>query len=392
MAFLDDIKTGCIKGWEEFKVLPSLTAAQAILESGWGKYAPHNSLFGIKADSSWTGKSFNSKTQEEYQPGVMTNIVDRFRAYYSWTDSIVDHGKFLNDNPRYSKVIGETDYKKACHAIKDAGYATASGYAELLIQLIEENNLQSWDIEVIGKGESMTDSIAEMRRLQSIPVKYDMGDRYGNDADGDGRIEMDCSSAVSKAVGLSMNNNTETLQQSLPTIGYTKIHDAVDGTFDMKAYDVIIWAPRDGSSSLGAFGHVLIATNSSHAIHCNYGSDGITENDYNYIWDLNGRPREIVFRKGASTPKSKPFQKSAFEKELDVKARLSKSTKPYYEATLSEDYFVETGPTITAVDKEFLHAGTRVRVYEKLNGWSRINHPESAQWVEDKYLVDATDM
>lgn len=237
----------------------------------------------------------------------------------------------------------------------------------------------------------MTDSIQEMRRLQSIPVRYDMGDRYGNDADRDGRIEMDCSSAVSKALGISMTNNTETLQQALPTIGYGKIHDAVDGTFDMQAYDVIIWAPRDGSSSLGAFGHVLIATSPTTAIHCNYGSDGITENDYNYIWDLNGRPREIVFRKGSSTSIQSAPQ-SDFDKELAVEARLEKSNKPYYEATLAEDYFVEAGPTITAKDKEFLRAGTRVRVYEKLNGWSRINHPESAQWVEDAYLIDATDM
>lgn len=238
----------------------------------------------------------------------------------------------------------------------------------------------------------MTDSIQEMRRLQSIPVRYDMGDRYGNDADRDGRIEMDCSSAVSKALGISMTNNTETLQQALPAIGYGKTHDAVDGIFDMQAYDVIIWAPRDGSSSLGAFGHVLIATSPTTAIHCNYGSDGITENDYNYIWNLNGRPREIVFRKGATPQKSKPTEISAFEKELAVEARLKKSAKPYYEATLSEDYFVEAGPSMVSQDKEFLAAGTRVRVYEKLNGWSRINHPESAQWVEDSYLIDATDM
>ncbi|MED5843988.1 lysin, partial [Streptococcus anginosus] len=66
-------------------------------------------------------------------------------------------------------------------------------------------------------------SIAEMRRLQAIPAHYDMGDRYGNDADGDGRIEYDCSSAVSQALGLSLNNNTESLQQALPTIGYGKI-------------------------------------------------------------------------------------------------------------------------------------------------------------------------
>lgn len=158
MTFLDKIKQGCLDGWTKYKILPSLTAAQAILESGWGKYAPHNALFGIKADSSWTGKSFNTKTQEEYQPDVVTDIVDRFRAYDSWTDSIVDHGKFLNENPRYHAVIGETDYKKACHAIKDAGYATANGYAELLIQLIEENDLQKWDEEALTnqKEETMT--------------------------------------------------------------------------------------------------------------------------------------------------------------------------------------------------------------------------------------------
>ncbi|WP_161801827.1 glycoside hydrolase family 73 protein, partial [Streptococcus equi] len=156
MTFLDDIKQGCLDGWTKYKILPSLTAAQAILESGWGKYAPHNALFGIKADSSWTGKSFNTKTQEEYQPGVVTDIVDRFRAYDSWDESILDHGQFLVDNPRYKSVVGETDYKKACHAIKAAGYATASDYAELLIQLIEENNLQKWDKEALKTNKEVT--------------------------------------------------------------------------------------------------------------------------------------------------------------------------------------------------------------------------------------------
>lgn len=97
------------------------------------------------------------KPKRSISTGIVTDIVDCFRAYDSWTDSIVDHGKFLNDNPRYKAVIGETDYKKACHAIKEAGYATASGYAELLIQLIEENGLQEWDAEAIkNKEETMT--------------------------------------------------------------------------------------------------------------------------------------------------------------------------------------------------------------------------------------------
>ncbi|HEQ7447495.1 TPA: cell wall hydrolase, partial [Streptococcus pyogenes] len=39
MTFLDNIKQGCLDGWTKYKILPSLTAAQAILESGWGKHA-----------------------------------------------------------------------------------------------------------------------------------------------------------------------------------------------------------------------------------------------------------------------------------------------------------------------------------------------------------------
>ena len=152
-------------------------------------------------------------------------------------------------------------------------------------------------------------SIAEMRGLQAIPVHYDMGDRYGNDADGDGRIEYDCSSSVSQALGLSLNNNTETLKSNLPTIDYHQIYDGVDGSIDFECGDVVIWGPRDGSSSLGAFGHVMIMTSPTTMIHCNYGYDGVTENDYNTIWELNGRPRETVFRENgqAAAPQPAPL-------------------------------------------------------------------------------------
>ncbi|WP_197914069.1 glucosaminidase domain-containing protein [Listeria sp. PSOL-1] len=34
--FLSEIKEGAIQGWKEYQVIPSITAAQAILESGWG--------------------------------------------------------------------------------------------------------------------------------------------------------------------------------------------------------------------------------------------------------------------------------------------------------------------------------------------------------------------
>ncbi|WP_247948454.1 lytic exoenzyme target recognition domain-containing protein [Streptococcus constellatus] len=162
-------------------------------------------------------------------------------------------------------------------------------------------------------------SIAEMRRLKAIPVYYDMDDRYGNDADRDGRIEYDCSSAVSKALGLSLNNNTETLKSNLPTIGYHQVYDGVDGSIDFERGDVVIWGPRDGSSSLGAFGHVMIMTSPTTMIHCNYGYDGIAETDYNQIWEINGRPRETVFREnGQALPETSPAPAPQSERKLKV--------------------------------------------------------------------------
>lgn len=130
-------------------VLASLTVAQAILESAWGKSelaTIGKALFGIKATKTWKGKVYCKDTKECYD-GV--NLVDvknaAFRAYDSWEESVEDHSAFLKANKRYKEVIGETDYKKACEAIKAAGYATDPDYVEKLVKLIEDYELTEFD-------------------------------------------------------------------------------------------------------------------------------------------------------------------------------------------------------------------------------------------------------
>ena len=73
---------------------------------------------------------------------------------------------------------------------------------------------------------------------------------------------------------------------------------------------------------------------------------------------------------------------------LDEDVELAKRDEPYYEATVSIDYILESQPTEDSEDKEFVPAGTRVRVYEKKGGWSRVNYKDSDQWIEDKYLTE----
>lgn len=130
------------------RVLPSLTIAQAILESGWGRSGltkKANALFGIKAGKDWKGKVYSSKTKECYDGVNFVDEVAAFRAYNTWGESVQDHTEFLCGLKRYAAVIGEKDYKKACKAIKAAGYATDPDYAEKLIALIEKYKLYEFD-------------------------------------------------------------------------------------------------------------------------------------------------------------------------------------------------------------------------------------------------------
>ncbi|VTS85776.1 glucosaminidase domain-containing protein [Streptococcus dysgalactiae] len=160
MTFLSKIKDGCLASWEH-GILPSVSAAQAILESGWGESLlaqyPNHNLFGIKASPDWKGKRVVIPTQE-YVDGKFITVAATFRKYDSWEESIKDHALFFSEidwrQSHYQNVIGEEDYKKACLALQAAGYATDPNYGAKLISLIESNHLNTWDEGILShKGE-----------------------------------------------------------------------------------------------------------------------------------------------------------------------------------------------------------------------------------------------
>ena len=69
MEFLQKVAEGAIENYYKYGILPSITIAQAILESGWGQSdlaVTHNNLFGIKADSRWDGDIATISTSENY--------------------------------------------------------------------------------------------------------------------------------------------------------------------------------------------------------------------------------------------------------------------------------------------------------------------------------------
>ncbi|MDT8718218.1 glycoside hydrolase family 73 protein [Clostridium sp. 19966] len=145
--FINKVAPGAEDAYKKYKVLPSITLAQAMLESGWGSSdltKKANNLFGMKAFSDWTGPYVEMLTREENSDGSSYYISAKFRAYNSWNDSIDDHGKLLTGN-LYSKVIAASNYTEAANALQEAGYATDHNYANLLIGCIQRYNLDKYD-------------------------------------------------------------------------------------------------------------------------------------------------------------------------------------------------------------------------------------------------------
>lgn len=130
--------------------VPSLTVAQAILESGWGRSglaSKYNNLFGIKAFD-WGGAKVLLPTTEYTSSGVPYHIMSYFRVYPNWKDSIIDHGDFILDNSRYRNMIGVKSYVTQANDLVVDGYATDPSYAVMLINIVREYNLDRFDVGI----------------------------------------------------------------------------------------------------------------------------------------------------------------------------------------------------------------------------------------------------
>lgn len=118
----------------------SIKLAQGILETGYGKSklaTLGNNHFGIKCHD-WKGKSMRVDDDAPQEC---------FRVYRSAKDSFRDHSLFLTQRVRYVDLfdLDVRDYHSWAKGLKQSGYATNPNYANLLIQLIEEFNLDKFD-------------------------------------------------------------------------------------------------------------------------------------------------------------------------------------------------------------------------------------------------------
>jgi len=155
--FINKIKAKSLKLCKQYNILPSLMIAQACLESGYGKHAPGNNLFGYK----WTkkcGREYNFLWTKEYINGKYVSVQAKFRKYNSIEESLEDYAKLIGTARRYEPVRKCSDYICACKQVKKCGYATGKTYDLSLRKIIEQNSLQLIDEEAKkGKVEEITE-------------------------------------------------------------------------------------------------------------------------------------------------------------------------------------------------------------------------------------------
>jgi flagellar protein FlgJ len=136
-----------------------VTLAQAGIESAYGKSAPGNNFFGVKAGKTWQGETQLLKTWEVgktgdpsrdgirdqiiqvFKPGQAGNpfpkfysyrVYGKFRKYPTPAEGFKDHANFLRVNTRYKAAFNYKDPVKFAEQVARAGYATAPNYESAL--------------------------------------------------------------------------------------------------------------------------------------------------------------------------------------------------------------------------------------------------------------------
>lgn len=289
----------------EMNLLPSGVITQLYLESFWG-----NSNVG-RVDNNWGGLTGGAQTRPS---GVVVttgsarpaNEGGTYMHFSSVDDYLKDYtyllGKQKQGTSSMYGVAGKKnieDYTKGLFRVGGALYDYAAvGYAHYVSSMrsirdgINRNNNNilnrlddDWINPKIPNQSTGTVTKTLNPKLQAMinwfsarkgKVTYSMNARTGPSS-------YDCSSAVyyaMKEAGFTDYTgwpfSTESMHDPLLKNGFELV--AENKSIKLQQGDVIVWGKRGYSA--GAGGHTMVMMNDTDIIHCNYGGNGITVNNY----------------------------------------------------------------------------------------------------------------
>jgi LysM repeat protein len=147
LAYIDRYKDLAIAEMKRTGIPAAITLAQGIHETEAGTSVlvkKSNNHFGIKCKDNWTGESVSHDDDARGEC---------FRKYAVPEESYRDHSDFLRTRPNYASLfnLDPTDYQAWAYGLKKAGYATNPKYAQILIRIIRDYNLQEYTLIAMGK-------------------------------------------------------------------------------------------------------------------------------------------------------------------------------------------------------------------------------------------------
>jgi lysozyme len=152
--FLTSLSPTVLSASRAHQVLPSVTLAQAVLESGWGRSGltrGYHNLFGVKAGSSSKRICLASW---EYIGGRFWPSHQIFCRYDSKAQSIRAHAELLSTDRRYAHARKHwTNREDFLDAIAPR-YASSPNYVRAVNEIIELYALDRWDDLIIAAVEA----------------------------------------------------------------------------------------------------------------------------------------------------------------------------------------------------------------------------------------------
>ena len=147
LAYITRYKDLAIAEMKRTGVPAAITLAQGIHETEAGTsilVRKSNNHFGIKCKDEWRGQSVSHDDDARGEC---------FRKYTAPEESYKDHSDFLRNRPNYASLftLDPTDYQAWAYGLKKAGYATNPKYAQILIKLIQDYNLEDYTLIAMGK-------------------------------------------------------------------------------------------------------------------------------------------------------------------------------------------------------------------------------------------------
>ncbi len=251
----------------------SITLAQAVIESDYGRSRLArlaNNHFGIKCHNGWTGRRI-------YHNDDRRN--ECFRRYREANESFKDHSDFLLQGSRYDFLfyLEQDDYKGWARGLKSAGYATDSRYANMLINMIEENDLHVYDKMVLNGNRKErgkvynalnTEKVDGIKKLDDTEVNYAIdNDKYIIEQSNRLKVKN-----MLEYITVTENDTFEDLAEEFGLLGWEIYrYNELDDDAELRPGQILYLQPKRNRAERGKEYHIVEEGETMYSISQNYG-------------------------------------------------------------------------------------------------------------------------